>query len=82
MNLRAFGIGLLWAGISAVSPAAVLVFDDYTQNEFTNWKKVQRTSIGMAGFGIIGFWRKHRAELKLPPDIAAAIAASDAERGR
>lgn len=73
INFRAFLIGLIWAGIAALGPAVLSVIDDYQHNEFTDWHKIHRTSIGMAAIGVTGYWRKHKALLKLPPYLEEAI---------
>ena len=67
MNLRAFAIGLVWAGLAALSPVGISVLDDIQRNEFTDWSKLRRQSVGMAFLGVTGYWRKHKALLELPP---------------
>ncbi len=70
MNFRAFAIGLAWAGLAALSPMTIIVMDDIRHNEFTDWSRVRRQSIGMAVIGVTGYWRKHKALLELPPYLA------------
>lgn len=40
---------------------------DYQRNEFTDWGRLRRTSVGMAVVGGVGYYKKHRALLKMPP---------------
>ena len=80
MNLRAFVLGLIWAGLSALGPAVIAIADDYQHNEFTDWHRLRRQSAAMALLGVSGYWRKHKALLKLPPYLAGTITDSTVQK--
>ncbi len=71
--LKVFLLGLLWAGLSGIAPVAVAIQDDVAKNVPTDWSKVRRMSLVGAGVGVAGFYRKHRALLKLPPGFEEVL---------
>lgn len=73
MRLRAFILGLVWAGLAAVIPMGLLVVDDMAHNEITNWEQVRRVVGGNALLGLAGYWRKRIALLKIPEEYRLAL---------
>lgn len=73
MKLRTFAIGILWAALAALAPVATIILDDLHTGKRTDWDQARRVSVFNAAGGVVAYWRKHKALLKLPPDLAAAI---------
>ena len=71
--LKLFLLGLLWAALSGCAPAFVLIQDDIAHNDITDWAKVRRVSALSAGAGALGFWRKNRALLQIPPGLEGVL---------
>ena len=67
-NLKKFALGALWAAIGGTAPAAVMVYD-WVQNwrNPVDWSEIAHVGLAGAAFAVLGYWRKHRALLTLPP---------------
>jgi hypothetical protein len=73
VNIRLFVLGAVWAALSSLAPAALIVWD--TLQNYTDpvdWGQVGRVALVAAGGGVIGFYRKHKALLQLPPGVLPA----------
>lgn len=71
--LRVFILGMLWATLSAMAPAAamVLYWLQHWQDP-VDWHMFAYVAGTGAITGALGFWRKYKALLKLPPDLERA----------
>ncbi len=70
MKPRTLLIGIVWSALAAVAPVGANVLDDCYANEFTDWSKQKRLAIFYAAGGAVAYWRKHKAELRLPEEWA------------
>lgn len=77
--LKAFALGLLWAGISATGPSAFLALDSLSTGQPVNWHQCGRVSLGCAGMGAVAYYRKYRALLQLPPGFEGALPVESSE---
>ena len=71
--MQVFVLGMAWAAISAMAPAAVLVIN-WTARwaDPPDWNMVGQVALTCAVGGIIGYWRKYKALLQLPPSLEMA----------
>lgn len=72
--IEVFLLGLLWAAVVGLTPAATLVADWLIQNQAIHWQTVWHLAAVNALLGVGAFWRKNKALLQLPPKFAEAKA--------
>lgn len=66
--LRIMFFGTIWSAVGGLVPTLVAVWYDYENYEDpTDWARLYYIFTSGALFGIIGYWRKHVALLRLPP---------------
>ena len=73
VTLRVFLLGMLWAMFSAMAPLAVLILDWTARwtdppDPTMLWHIAATCAVG----GAVGYWRKYKALLRLPPDLELA----------
>jgi hypothetical protein len=71
-NFKLFMLGAVWAAISSIGPAAVVIWDSLTNyTDPVDWMQVGRVALVCAGGGVVAFYRKHKALLEIPPGFYA-----------
>lgn len=71
---RVFALGMLWAIVSAMAPVGVLLWRWISLwQDPPDWRIIGPVAITCAATGAIGFWRKYKALLQLPPTFQLAL---------
>jgi hypothetical protein len=68
-HIGLFFLGALWAAISGLGPAVVIVYGALQGGVRIDWNQVMQVALAGASLGVAGFWRKNKALLEMPPGI-------------
>jgi len=81
--IRVFILGILWATMAAMAPAAAMVIYwlQHWQDP-VDWEMFAYVAGTGALTGALGFWRKYKALLQLPPDLEMARELAQAVKTR
>lgn len=70
-NLKVFALGLLWAVVSGMGAAFLLIIDDLARwgkyQDAIDWPQTWHLAIGLGALGARGYYLKHKALLSPPP---------------
>lgn len=67
-SLRVLIFGTLWAALHGLGPSLLIAWYDYENYEDpTDWQRLAWAFAAGAVGGVVGYWRKHAALLRLPP---------------
>lgn len=69
-SLKFFMLGLWWAVAASLLPVGVTLWDAINNwDSPIDWKQLIRLTIACAGPAAWGYWSKHKALLRLPPNL-------------
>ena len=67
-RLRFFALGATWAALLSLLPVAVTLWDMIVNwSNPIDWAQVYRLTASCAGPALVAYWRKHKADLRMPP---------------